>query len=220
MIWLRSLNVYLIVALIALGGAIVSGLYIKGYRDAQRKWALEMADRNKEIAKQAGTDAAEVAASTGHGTGGDVALLASIYTEAHIPTVEGPTEIDSRRRHAIVQSDQKDAGVRRSRIQIATGGGRHVPAMRHRPLPEARDQMMFSARVQESGERILLEFHADVIALLEKEEAQRSIACGVDVRAATDVPSTRQLVELRRRRVDRKEQLRRRPIGSHAHTGA
>lgn len=76
--WLKSINLYATVALIALGGAIVSGLYIKGYRDAQRKWALEMADKNKEIAKQAGKDEAEVSANDKAGEVADAVVAGAV----------------------------------------------------------------------------------------------------------------------------------------------
>lgn len=76
--WLMGKNLYAIVGLIALGGAIVSGLYIKGYRDAQRKWALEMADRNKELAALSGKDEAEIAAEDKAAKATDAAVSGAI----------------------------------------------------------------------------------------------------------------------------------------------
>jgi hypothetical protein len=60
--WLKSINIWLAVAFVLLGAAIVSGAYISGIRHEQRIWALEMAARNKPIAEQRGRDEVEVPA--------------------------------------------------------------------------------------------------------------------------------------------------------------
>lgn len=67
MLWLKSLNLYAMGALFILGAAAVSGIYLKGARDEQRKWALEMAERNKPILEQRGKDEAEVPANDAAG---------------------------------------------------------------------------------------------------------------------------------------------------------
>jgi uncharacterized protein DUF2514 len=56
-------NLWLLGVAVVLGGAIVTGIYMAGVRHEQRKWALEMADRNKDLVEQRGTDTAEIAAT-------------------------------------------------------------------------------------------------------------------------------------------------------------
>lgn len=87
MIWLKSLNLYLVVGLVALGGAVVSGIYIKGARDEQRKWVLEMAERNKPLVKLSATDEFEVPANDKAGEE-TAAVVTGAITQQCVITVE------------------------------------------------------------------------------------------------------------------------------------
>lgn len=87
MIWLKSLNLYLAVGLVALGGAIVSGIYIKGARDNQRKWVLEMAERNKPLVRLSAQDTAEVPANDKAGEE-TAAVVAGAISQSCLATEE------------------------------------------------------------------------------------------------------------------------------------
>lgn len=71
-------NLIAIGALIALGGTIVTGIYVAGIRHEQRKWALEMAERNKPIIEQRGKDEAELAAEAAAAANTDAAVAGAI----------------------------------------------------------------------------------------------------------------------------------------------
>ena len=71
-------NLWLLGVAILLGGAIVSGIYLKGARDEQRKWALEMAERNKELAALSGKDEAEVSANDEAGKVADAVVAGAV----------------------------------------------------------------------------------------------------------------------------------------------
>src|SRR5262245_34728788 len=77
--WLNATkNLWLLGIAVALGGAIVSGIYMSGVRHEQRKWALEMAERNKPILEQRGKDEAEIASGEEAGKAVDAAVKGSL----------------------------------------------------------------------------------------------------------------------------------------------
>jgi hypothetical protein len=71
-------NIIALGALVVLGGLIVSGIYMAGVRHEQRKWALEMADRNKDLAEQRGKDEAEIAAGDKAGKAADAVVAGAV----------------------------------------------------------------------------------------------------------------------------------------------
>jgi hypothetical protein len=81
MIWLKSLNLYAVVALIGLGGVIVSGIFIAGERHNQRKHEAAAARINVPLAEMRGRDEAEVAAETRAAKATDDAIAGAVQQQ-------------------------------------------------------------------------------------------------------------------------------------------
>jgi hypothetical protein len=60
--WLAGKNLYAMLALVAVGGMIVTGIYTSGQRAERNKQAAEMAKINAPIIEQRAKDEAELAA--------------------------------------------------------------------------------------------------------------------------------------------------------------
>jgi hypothetical protein len=61
-LWMKSINLYAMLALVAVGGLIVTGIYTSGQRAERNKQAAEMAAINAPIIEQRAKDEAELAA--------------------------------------------------------------------------------------------------------------------------------------------------------------
>lgn len=78
MIWLKSLNLYAMVALVVLGGVIVTGIFRAGanYNEAKHERATEKI--NKVIVEDRGKDEAEIAAEAKAGAEVDETVHANL----------------------------------------------------------------------------------------------------------------------------------------------
>ena len=64
--------------------------------------------------------------------------------------------------------DRENPDVRALAVHVMSGRGQGAPGS-NRPLPPARDEFMAGTGVQQADERVLLQLHADVVALRERE---------------------------------------------------
>lgn len=78
MIWLKSLNLYAMVALVVLGGVIVTGIFRAGanYNEAKHERATEKI--NKVIVEDRGKDEAEISAEAAANAKIDEAVKAAL----------------------------------------------------------------------------------------------------------------------------------------------
>ena len=78
MIWLKSLNLYAMVALVALGGLIVTGIFRAGVKHERNKNAAETGEVNVVIVGDRGKDEAEIPALDAEAAKIDAAVKAAL----------------------------------------------------------------------------------------------------------------------------------------------
>jgi hypothetical protein len=76
--WLKSFNLYAIVGLVVLGGAIVSGIYLKGARDNERKHALATMAVNSKIVSARAYDESEISTEAAKAAKTDAEVRAAV----------------------------------------------------------------------------------------------------------------------------------------------
>jgi hypothetical protein len=76
--WLKSINLYAMLALVAVGGLIVTGIFRAGVKYEQRKDEAEMAKINAPIIEQRGKDEADLTAEAKAAETIDAAVKANI----------------------------------------------------------------------------------------------------------------------------------------------
>lgn len=76
--WLKSINLYAIVALVILGGVIVTGIFRAGVKHERNKNAAETAEVNTVIVGDRGKDEAELSASDAEAAKIDAAVKAGV----------------------------------------------------------------------------------------------------------------------------------------------
>lgn len=78
MIWLRSLNLYAVIALVALGGTIVTGIYMAGARNERNKVIAETMTLNTKIIEARAEDRAAIAADAARAAKTDAEVKAAV----------------------------------------------------------------------------------------------------------------------------------------------
>lgn len=83
MIWLKSINLYAVAALVILGGVIVAGIFHAGVKHERNKNAAENAETNTVIVGDRGKDEAEIQAQDAAAAKIDAAVKKELELKAN-----------------------------------------------------------------------------------------------------------------------------------------